>query len=155
MKIFCLFFLFILTVALFLPPPILAVASPIGITQPSGAGIPVNNKNRCDADTFVGQIIQAALAIIFTIAAVAILIMVLWGLTELILSAGDKEKVGNARKRITYALVGLVILALSFVIIQIIGQVTGFNPLNKLGLPDLTGYCNRQNQRGLPKQSII
>jgi hypothetical protein len=55
--------------------------------------------------------------------------MILWGAVDWILSGGDKEKVSNARKRITQAIIGLVILSLVFVIMAIAGQITGINAL--------------------------
>lgn len=71
-----------------------------------------------------------AVLLIFMVAAILVFVMLLWGGIEWILSGGDKEKVGNARKRIVNALVGLAILALAFLIVNVIGQIVGFQILN-------------------------
>lgn len=99
-----------------------------------GQGI---NPGTDNAETLVGNIIGNAIIIVFTVAAVAVLAMVLWGAVEWIFSGGDKEKVGNARKRITYALIGLVLIALTFVILTIVGEILEFDVLKGLRIPSL------------------
>ena len=53
--------------------------------------------------------------------------MLIWGGIEWVLSAGDKEKVANARKRIIASLVGLVIIALAYFILKIVGPIFAFD----------------------------
>lgn len=88
-------------------------------------------------DTTINQLITNAITIIFIIAAVLVLIMLIWGGIEWVLSGGDKEKVANARKRIISALIGMAIIALAFFIVTIVGQILGFNVLNDLTIPTL------------------
>lgn len=71
---------------------------------------------------FLNTIIE----LIFTFAAVAVVIMVIVGAVQMIFSGGDKEAIAGARKRITWAIIGIVMLGLSFVILRIIGQILGF-----------------------------
>jgi hypothetical protein len=65
--------------------------------------------------------------LIYTVAAVVFIFMILWGAFEMVTSGGEKEKVGEARKRITYAFIGIVLFAIAFAIISLVGTFTGFN----------------------------
>lgn len=89
------------------------------------------------AETGVNQLITNAITIVFIIAAILVLIMLIWGGIEWVVSGGDKEKVANARKRIVASLVGMAVIALAFVIVTVVGQVLGFNVLNDLVIPTL------------------
>ncbi len=66
------------------------------------------------------------ITLIYEIAAILVVFMLLWGGLEWILSGGDKEKVGEARKRIVNALIGLGLLAVAFAILKVFGIFTGF-----------------------------
>jgi len=69
------------------------------------------------------NIITAAL-VFGGIVALAFLI---YGGTKLLRSQGDQKQVQGARQTITYAIVGLVLLFLSFFILNITAFVTGFD----------------------------
>ncbi|MDP3758412.1 MAG: hypothetical protein Q8Q86_01725, partial [Candidatus Daviesbacteria bacterium] len=69
------------------------------------------------------------------------LFMLIIGAFQWITSGGDKEGVESARKRITHALIGFAILALAFLIVQVVGQVVNINILDIQSLPVL-GQCS-------------
>jgi len=53
-------------------------------------------------------------------------IMVIYGGITYVISAGNDESVGNAKKIIQYALVGIIIILVSFVLVQaVLGAGTG------------------------------
>lgn len=53
-------------------------------------------------------------------------IMVIYGGVTYVISAGNDEAIGNAKKIILYALIGLIVILLSFVIVQaVLGAGTG------------------------------
>lgn len=104
---------------------------PFQIAPPAGFGIDPRI-------TSLQQIIANVLRLVFIIATVAVLIYLIWGAFQWITSGGDKEAVGNARKRITAALVGLAILALAFLIVFVVGQIVNINILNIREIPALT-----------------
>lgn len=107
----------------------------IGIKQPTtGGGIQVG---KTDADTLLSTIIRNAITFIFTFASVALVLVFMWGAVDWITSGGDKEKVSNARKKITAAIIGFIILSLSFFIISVIGVMFGINPFQGLKIPYL------------------
>lgn len=101
--------------------------------QPSGI-VPAQGNS---AQT-LGVIIKNLVTLFFSIGAVGFTIMLLWGTVEWILSGGDKEKIAGARKKITTAIIGIVLLGLSFAIIAVIGQITGIDILGPLPLKNLS-----------------
>ncbi len=66
----------------------------------------------------IGKVIQ----LIYMIAGIGVVFIFLWSGLSLIISGGDKEALGTARKRITWAIIGLVLLALAFPIMRILGE---------------------------------
>lgn len=46
---------------------------------------------------------------------------------KLISSGGEPAKVAEARRTLTYALIGLFIVLLSFTILKVVGRITGIN----------------------------
>lgn len=99
----------------------------LGTNQPGGVKMA----------TPLGNILSNVITIMFIVGGLALVIYFIWGALDWILSGGDKEKVANARKKITQGLVGLALLALSFFIITLFGQIVGFNPLETIPLPKL------------------
>src|SRR5258708_3446126 len=67
--------------------------------------------------------------IIYIVAALLVLFFLVLGAFNWITSGGDKEKVGKARGQIINALIGLAILALAFVIINVVGAILNINVL--------------------------
>lgn len=78
-----------------------------------------------------------AIKIIFVVAALAVLIMLIWGAFQWIVSGGDKEKVQHARDRITNALIGLAVLALAFFIARVVGSIVNINLFESFSIPSL------------------
>lgn len=81
----------------------------------------------------VSLIIQLALMI----AAIIAVIFLIWGGIRWIISGGDKAGVESARNTIIAAIIGLVIVFLSFILITVIGQIFGLT-LFSLTIPRLT-----------------
>lgn len=71
---------------------------------------------------FLSKIIE----LIFVAATIIFVFMVIITGVQWILSGGDKESVASARRRLTWAVIGIIFLALAFVILRVIGQITGF-----------------------------
>lgn len=65
--------------------------------------------------------------LIYIIAGVVFVFMLLWGALQWIMSGGDKEAVAGARNRIMHAIIGIVLFAVAFAVIKVIGIFTGFN----------------------------
>ncbi|MDO8619545.1 MAG: hypothetical protein Q7R49_06435 [Candidatus Daviesbacteria bacterium] len=74
----------------------------------------------------INLFINNLITLIYEVALVLVVFMLLWGGVQLILSGGDKEAVSGAQKRITFALIGLIFLAVAFALLQAFGVFTGF-----------------------------
>lgn len=74
----------------------------------------------------INNVINKIVQIIYVAAGIIFVFMIIISALQWIMSGGDKEAVGKARGRLTWAVIGIVFLALAFVIISVIGQITGF-----------------------------
>jgi hypothetical protein len=52
---------------------------------------------------------------------------ILWGGLQIIFSRGIKDKIKNARERVLYGILGLVLMLFSLFFVQILGAALGFN----------------------------
>lgn len=76
----------------------------------------------------VGQtLIQKIIIMLIILAVILCLFFLVTAGIKWITSGGDKEGIAHARLQIIYALVGLVVVFLSFLIIKVIGGVFGVN----------------------------
>lgn len=83
----------------------------------------------------LGQFVSNFLVLVFGIAILVVLIMLIYGAFEWIISGGDKEAVGKARTRIMNALIGLAVLAVAFAVAKVAGQFLGFPSLGNIPVP--------------------
>lgn len=75
------------------------------------------------------NIVMAAL--IF--ASVVALFFILYAGFKYVTSGGDPKQVQSAQATLTYAIIGLIVILLSFFIISLIGYITGANCINQFG----------------------
>lgn len=68
--------------------------------------------------------------LIYVIASIIFVFMIIWGAVEWIMSGGNKESYTNAKNRIVHAIIGIVLLAISFAILSLIGSFLGFQFFN-------------------------
>src|SRR3989344_4341745 len=73
----------------------------------------------------VEEIIQLGITFLLVGATLLALTFLIWGGIQLITSGGDKTGVETARKKVTFALIGLVVAFLGFFIINFIGTFFG------------------------------
>lgn len=85
----------------------------------------------------IGGIVSQGLRIAFIIGLLAVLAMLVFGAVQWIFSGGDKDALSKARGRIIHALVGLLILALTFLLTVVIGNIVNINLLALPALPSL------------------
>lgn len=71
-------------------------------------------------------VLSNLIKLIFAIAAVVFVFMIIWGAWGWLTSGGDKEKVAAARGRIINALIGLLLFAVAFAVLDVLGKFTGF-----------------------------
>ncbi|MBI2011480.1 hypothetical protein HYS91_01795 [Candidatus Daviesbacteria bacterium] len=90
-----------------------------------------------DPNTALGTIIGNLVTIVIVLGALMVLVFLVIGAFNWITSGGEKEKVASARGTILNALIGLVVLAVAFVIANVAGAVVGISIFN-LEIPTLT-----------------
>lgn len=71
-------------------------------------------------------LIQLFLFFAFTL----IVIYLLWGGISWIMAGGNKESLERAKKKVTYAIVGLILVLLSFFILYAFGDIFGLDLRN-------------------------
>ncbi len=85
--------------------------------------------NGCTSSKSINTIINAALNILSVIAGIAAVIMVIISGFKYITSGGDAGKIGSAKNTLVYAIIGIIIVAMSQFIAQfVIAKVTGQKP---------------------------
>ncbi len=83
----------------------------------------------------LGTFLNRAITLAFIIAAIGVLVMLVWGAVAWIFSGGDKTAIEGAQKRIINAFIGLAILAVAFALARVAGQFLGFDLLGTFTIP--------------------
>lgn len=100
--------------------PSLPIAPPVGI--PGGG----------NAD--ISSIINTAISLLFFVGVFLTIVMILISGIQWIMSGGDKGKIESARNRLTYSIIGFLLVISSFAIIKLIISTLGGKTSSFLGL---------------------
>lgn len=73
----------------------------------------------------IGQIVNLALPIMMTGGAIIFLVMALYGAFLFLTNGANPEGLKKARSTIIFAVIGLIIVVVSFVAVQILGKLLG------------------------------
>ncbi len=73
--------------------------------------------------TSLSNFISGLLNIIFSVAAFLTFIWLVWAAFQYITAGGDKQKLSQARDRVTWAIVGLLLISLAFLVAQFAQQI--------------------------------
>ena len=103
----------------------------LALTLPGGQTISAPSQVPTGGLNTVAKVIGNALTILLIVAVILTLIYLILGGMTWIRSGGDKQKIAQARSRITYAIIGLIIMALSLIIVNVF--------TNALGVKDIIG----------------
>lgn len=82
------------------------------------------------------DILQNIIKLLAPIAAVAFFIMLLVGGFQFLTSGGDPKAAAAARGTLTFAVIGVILVVVSWLILQLIATVTGAS-VTTVDLPDL------------------
>jgi hypothetical protein len=74
-------------------------------------------------------LIASVVYLLLTGAGTVALFMIIYAGIKFITSGGDAKSVDGARKTLTYALIGLIVVLMSFVIVSLISKITGVTSL--------------------------
>ncbi len=78
------------------------------------------------------DILQAFINLFFIFAIILALLVIIYSGWLWLTSVGDKQKIAALKQRIVYALVGLIIVLLSFFIVNFVTRFFDFNLLNAI-----------------------
>ena len=92
----------------------------------------VQSKSGLTAPASLGELISNVLPYIFGISGILLLVYLVLGGFQLMTSRGDPKGVAGAWAKITHALIGFIIVALSFVLTRFIGQIFGIDAFDKV-----------------------
>lgn len=81
-------------------------------------------------------VFQNILTIAVSLAVLALFVMLIIGGFRFLTSGGDAKQAGAARSTMTYAVIGIALLALTFLIFKLIESFTGVKNLLKFEIPN-------------------
>jgi hypothetical protein len=77
----------------------------------------------------VGEIVSGILPFVYILAGLGLLIMLIWGGIELMTAVGNPKKVEAAQGRISGALIGFLLVFISYFVVQLVEVILGVNIL--------------------------
>lgn len=109
-----------------------AASDIFGTVEPPVSTIPT------EASSALGTLIGMGIKIFIFVAAVALLIYLLLGAYEWIISGGEKEKLSKAQGKITNAIVGIIVVILVLSVFCMVTQnILGWESCFEFPLPNL------------------
>lgn len=78
---------------------------------------------------------QNVVSALIQIAAIALFVMFVIGGFNILMSGGDPKRMEQGKNTLTYAIIGIVVMVLAYLIIQIIGNFTGVSGLGEFTIP--------------------
>lgn len=75
------------------------------------------------------SILNLVIPLLITGAALVFLVMLLMGAYRWLTGGDNPELIKKAQQTIVYSMIGLVIVIISFLVVQVIGRLFGFNSL--------------------------
>lgn len=83
----------------------------------------------------LGTIISVIFGVLIGAGVIISLIFVVWGGFSWIISGGDKQKLDRARKTLIWAIVGLIVMMVSFAFLKFLNDILGANFVSSPGTP--------------------
>ena len=97
--------------------------------------IGIGTKGAVDLDNAkLGNIIAALIPYILSLAGFGLMIYLILGGFEYLTSAGDPKKTDSAKKKLTTALFGFIIIFSAFWVVQLFGNVLNIGPFKNVFL---------------------
>jgi len=75
----------------------------------------------------IGNIIGNVIGLLAPAAAIALLAMLIIGGYQFMTSGGDPKSAAGARNTLTYAIIGIILVAASWLVLLLIGEITDLN----------------------------
>lgn len=80
----------------------------------------------------LGELISSVLPYIFGAAGIALLIYLVIGGFQMMLSRGDPKAIQSAQAKITSALIGFIIVIIAYLLVQLLGQLLGIDAFREV-----------------------
>lgn len=87
---------------------------------------------KINSNTSLGSILTGIIPLVFTISGIALLVFLIIGGLGYMTAGSDPKKAESAKAKITSALVGFVIIFVSYWIVQIIGLIFDIKPIQQI-----------------------
>lgn len=115
-----------------IPPPgsVLAATSdnPFGKVDAPVSGLDVAPEQG------LGKLFSLGIGYVLLVAALLVLVYLLWGALDWITSGGEKDKVAKAQLKITHAVIGILVVVASFTVFTVItGSLFGTSIIQSTG----------------------
>lgn len=107
-----------------------ALAAAVNPAFAQGSNVPIDPPKGFFGS--IGELLNKLLAFVFVIAALLVFLYLILGAFNWITSGGDKGKTENARNMITGAIIGIIVLAAAWAVLQIVLNFLGYGDLNEL-----------------------
>ncbi|OGK34584.1 hypothetical protein A3A93_02955 [Candidatus Roizmanbacteria bacterium RIFCSPLOWO2_01_FULL_38_12] len=96
------------------------------VIGPTGTGTPVTIVGPLQGIDKLTDLLNVIInVVLFPLAGVIVFFILIWGGYDLMMSQGEAEKIQSGRNKITTAIIGMVLLTISYLITKIIGYVFG------------------------------
>jgi len=105
-----------------------------GLKLPGGEYIsgPLKIPSQGQTVLTLGTIISRAVPFVLAFAGIGLLLMLLFSGFEYLTSAGDAKKLEGAKQRLTYSIVGFLLIFTAFWLVQIAGNIFGLTEVNTI-----------------------
>src|SRR3989344_1133405 len=115
---------------------LLAQAPAIKLPNAEGTPVPIPYPTEMQSFIFasksLGDIISRAVLFVLAFAGIGLLLMLLASGFEYLTSAGDAKKLEGAKQRLTYSIVGFLLIFTAFWLVQIAGNIFGLTEVNTI-----------------------
>ena len=108
------------------------------IPNPQGTSVPIKAPTELPTGGLEGagtNLVQLTINLIFVFGIILAIVFIFYSGIQWIMSGGEKQKLQNARNRLVYSFVGLIVIAIAFAIINIIVTLFAGNPKFFLNTP--------------------
>lgn len=103
----------------------------LSLPNPQGTSTPVEGPSGIPTGGLEGHgtnIIQVTINLLFVFGIIIAIVFIFISGIQWIISGGEKQKLQNARNRLVYSFVGLIVITIAFAIVNIIVTLIGGNP---------------------------
>ncbi|MBU0978698.1 MAG: hypothetical protein ABIJ03_01805 [Patescibacteria group bacterium] len=138
----------------------LAEALPFNIGEKAQDIIPMIGASNSGDDSYrsnFSYLVTSLMSFIMAIAALAVLLFLLFGAIEWISSGGDKNKLESARNKMMHAALGIIILSATTAIFMVIQQFVGIRVINFVGgsAPNYSYACMDVHACGIINGNVV